>query len=350
MIKNLDIEKLNDYVLKGKLRKQVHPTLPLIIWNYTRETQYLNDWDEITIKCRGLVTDNNGVIINNPLPKFFNYSENKGKYDCKFNEPFEVYTKYDGSLIIVFWYNNELIVASKGSFISDHSNAAEKLLDSIDKNIFKKGITYCFEWIAPENRIVNSYENSELILLAIRDLDNNEYELSLPGFKSAEKHLLDIKKWKDLKKISEMNIPNEEGFVIKFSNGNRVKVKFDEYVRLHKILTNISTKAIFDYVRRGEDIRNFVEDIPDELDSKINNLIKDYNYQFYQLHERVGKVFDYKMYGKYNDIEPITDKGEFAKWVFTQEKWMQPILFKMFDKKEYRNIIWNLIEPKSEKI
>jgi hypothetical protein len=41
MIKNLNIEKLNDYVLKGKLRKQVHPTLPLIIWNYTRETQYL---------------------------------------------------------------------------------------------------------------------------------------------------------------------------------------------------------------------------------------------------------------------------------------------------------------------
>ena len=47
-MKKLDIEKLNDYFLKGKLRKQVHPTLPLIIWNYTRETQYLNDWDEIT--------------------------------------------------------------------------------------------------------------------------------------------------------------------------------------------------------------------------------------------------------------------------------------------------------------
>jgi hypothetical protein len=56
------------------------------------------------------------------------------------------------------------------------------------------------------------------------------------------------------------------------------------------------------------------------------------------------------MYGKYNDKDPIENKKVYAEWVLTQPKHLQPILFKMFDKKDYSEIIWKLIKPKFRKL
>ena len=68
------LEKLNKYFEKGLVYKQVHPTLPLTIWNYTPKVQYENLWDEITLQARGLVTDNEGNVLARPFGKFFRYS------------------------------------------------------------------------------------------------------------------------------------------------------------------------------------------------------------------------------------------------------------------------------------
>lgn len=57
-----DINTLNQYKEDGLLMNQSHPTLPLIIWNYSCSTQYTGDWDEITLQCRALVTDFNKYI------------------------------------------------------------------------------------------------------------------------------------------------------------------------------------------------------------------------------------------------------------------------------------------------
>jgi RNA ligase len=73
------LEKLNKYYEDGLLYKQVHPTLPLTIWNYTEKVQYENLWDEVTLMCRGLVTDNTGDMVAIPFQKFFNIEE--GKFD-----------------------------------------------------------------------------------------------------------------------------------------------------------------------------------------------------------------------------------------------------------------------------
>ena len=68
-----DLDILNDYIEKGLVIKQVHPTLPLSIYNYSRTCQYGGLWDDITLNCRGLVLDNKGNVIAKPFPKFFNY-------------------------------------------------------------------------------------------------------------------------------------------------------------------------------------------------------------------------------------------------------------------------------------
>ena len=117
---------LEQYSRTGHLFKQTHRTLPLSIWNYSPEVQYNQKWDEITLQCRGLVTDNNGDVIAYPFKKFFNIEENRHTP----TENFEVYEKMDGSLGILFFYEGKWVVATRGSFTSPQSVKARELLDT----------------------------------------------------------------------------------------------------------------------------------------------------------------------------------------------------------------------------
>jgi len=340
------LEKLNQYYEDGLLYKQVHPSLPLTIWNYTEKVQYENLWDEVTLMCRGLVTDDTGDIVATPFQKFFNIEE--GKFEP--TEKFEVYEKMDGSLGIVFWYRGQWVVATRGSFTSDQANKAREILRKYNTDIMFRHLTFCFEIIYPENRIVLDYGNDEkLVLLGTFDKNGKETDSEIWsqwGFDVVKKY----DGINDYKELKQMVKNDQEGFVVKFSNGDRVKVKGVEYLRLHKIMTNVTTTGIWEYLKNGEDVMELLKDVPDEFYKKIESYIKDLRYSYFQISEDAGKRFDYMMYGKYNDKEPITDRKEFAEWVFTQPKHMSGILFRMFDKKDYSEIIWNLIRPEFKKL
>jgi len=340
------LEKLNKYYEDGLLYKQVHPSLPLTIWNYTEKVQYENLWDEVTLMCRGLVTDNNGDIVATPFQKFFNIEE--GKFEP--TEKFEVYEKMDGSLGIVFWYEGQWVVATRGSFTSDQAIKAREILRKYNTDIMFRHLTFCFEIIYMENRIVLDYGDDEkLVLLGTFDKNGKEYDVEMwreYGFDVVKKY----DGISDYKQLKEMVKNDQEGFVVKFSNGDRVKVKGAEYLRLHKIMTNVTTTGVWEYLKNGEDVLELLKDVPDEFYKKIQNYVKELRYGYFQISEDVGKKFDYKMYGKYNDQEPITDRKEFAEWVSTQPKHMSGILFRMCDKKDYSEIIWNLIRPEFKKL
>jgi RNA ligase len=340
------LEKLNKYYEDGLLYKQVHPSLPLTIWNYTEKVQYENLWDEVTLSARGLVTDDTGDIVATPFHKFFNIEE--GKFEP--TEKFEVYEKMDGSLGIVFWYEGQWVVATRGSFGSDQAIKAKELLKKYNTDIMFRHLTFCFEVLYKNNRIVVDYGDYEgLVLLGTFDKNGKEYDVEMwreYGFDVVKKY----DGIKDFKELKAMVKDNQEGFVVKFSNGDRVKVKGVEYLRLHKIMTNVTTTGIWEYLKNGEDVMELLKDVPDEFYKKIETYIKDLRYSYFQISEDVGKRFDYKMYGKYNDKEPITDRKEFAEWVFTQPKHLSGILFRMLDKKDYSEIIWNLIRPEFKKL
>jgi RNA ligase len=296
--------------------------------------------------CRGLVTDETGDIVATPFHKFFNIEE--GKFTP--TEKFEVYEKMDGSLGIVFWYRGQWVVATRGSFTSDQAIKAREILKKYNTDIMFRHLTFCFEIIYPENRIVLDYGADEkLVLLGTFDKNGKEMDVEIWsqwGFDVVKKY----DGIKDFKELKSMVKDDQEGFVVKFSNGDRIKVKGVEYLRLHKIMTNVTTTGIWEYLKNGEDVMELLKDVPDEFYKKIENYIKDLRYYYFQISEDVGKRFDYMMYGKYNDKEPITDRKEFAEWVFTQPKHMSGILFRMFDKKDYSEIIWNLIRPEFKKL
>ena len=348
-----DLNILSKYIDGGLVIKQVHPTLPLSIYNYSRECQYGGKWDDITLNCRGLVLDNDGNVIAKPFPKFFNYEELKPE-DIP-NENFEVYEKMDGSLGIVFNYDGEWYMATRGSFQSDQAIKAKQILDTkYNVSSLRKTRTYLFEIIYPENRIVVDYGNDEkLVLLAVIDTKSGEeipnsalYFMVEDGWDVVTTYKTWGEDWETLKQeISKDN----EGYVIRFSGGMRMKIKGEEYVRLHRILTNFSTKDIWEILKNGEPLEPFLERVPDEFDDWVKRTAMNLRYNFHSIDERAGKYHDGFRYGKFNDRYPEPTKKEFAEYVKQFPKELAAVMFKMWDKQPYDNIIWSMIKPKYEK-
>jgi len=344
-----DLSILNDYIDRGLVIKQDHPSLPLSIYNYSRECQYSKQWDDITLTCRGLVLDNEGNVVAKPFPKFFNYEEHKPEEIP--NESFRVYEKLDGSLGIVFHYENEWHVATRGSFVSEQAIKGSEILKKYPIDMLAWHKTYLFEIIYPENRIVCNYGDDEKMVLLGTYFKKNGKESQIDiyrdlGFDVVTLHKTRGENWESLKnKISDDN----EGYVIRFSKGMRMKIKGEEYVRLHKILTNFSTKDIWELLRNNEQLEPFLERVPDEFDDWVKRIVMNLRWGFYHIDERAGKLHDGFRYGKYNDRDPEPTKKEFAEFVMKQPEELRPILFKMWDKAPYDDIIWKLLKPKYEK-
>ena len=68
-----------------------------------------------------------GRIVARPFKKFFNLSD--GRTDI--TGEYEIYEKMDGSLGILFFYEGEWILASRGSFTSEQAIEGKKILDDI---------------------------------------------------------------------------------------------------------------------------------------------------------------------------------------------------------------------------
>jgi len=339
---------LDDYSKRGLLFKQTHKTLPLSIWNYTPEVQYGQLWDEITLACRGLVTDNKGNVVAKPFTKFFNIEE--GKHTT--TPDFEVFEKMDGSLGIMFKYNGEMVCATRGSFTSDQSKWMTNFALKYNyQDIIVDGFTYLFEIIYPENRIVVDYNGEErLVLLGIVNTETGEelpYNELFEGFDVVKKYD-GVRDYSELKSKVEQNA---EGFVVRFSNGDRMKIKGEEYLRLHKIMTNISTTGIWEHLSTGGDINELLKDVPDEFYKKVKEYADLLKYGYYQVSEHCGKAHNYFRYGKYGDREVEPTKKEFAHHVLTHgHPPYRAVMFAMWDGKPYDKLIWNVIKPEWKKL
>jgi hypothetical protein len=357
-----DLSILNDYIEKKLLEKTSHPTLPLDIYNYSRECQFSSTWDDVTLNMRGTVLDREGNVIAKPFPKFFNMEEHKVEEIP--NEPFEVFEKMDGSLGILFHYADEWHLATRGSFASDQAIKGKEILDRYQYDRLIPGFTYLFEIIYPENRIVCDYDYEDLVMLAVIDnkdgyeLRIHDNDIHLEGIRFVNLYnnlgFKIVKKYDgvdDYKQLKSMIGNNAEGFVIKFKSGFRMKIKGEEYVRLHRILTNFSNVDIWELLKDDKDLDEFLERVPDEFDKWVKETISNLQYHKYRIEERAGKIHDYFRYGKYNDREPMPTKKEFAEHLeyCKVEPSVRSICFAMWDRKDYDHIIWKMIRPQYQK-
>jgi RNA ligase len=342
------LETLQKYHEDGLVYNQVHPTLDLTIWNYTEKVQYEGLWDDTTLMCRGLVTNSKGEIVARPFKKFFNMEEGKHTPTSEF----EVYEKMDGSLGIFFYYNGEPIFATRGSFTSDQAIKGREILNKYNWQYGTyEGYTYLFEIIYPENRIVVDYNGlEELVVLGVIETATGREckydEMDSEGFVLVKKY----DGIKDYSTLKSMISNDAEGYVIRFSNGDRMKIKGEEYLRLHKIMTNVSTTAIWEIMANGGDIDAILKDVPDEFYKKIKSYVSTLKYGYYQYWNQLGKTYDYFRFGKYGDKEVEPTKKEFAEFIKDKHPIVKSILFAMWDGKNYDKIIWKALKPEYKKL
>lgn len=276
------IIKLHEYIKVGYITRRFHNTLNISILKYSRDGQLAcnsksipQEWDDVMMACRGLVIDNEYNIIAEPFSKFFNYEQLSSKDILVHkNEKYVIQEKVDGSLIICFNYRNEWILATQKSFYSDIALIAQKDFNNKHNLNLNKDYIYLLEYTSPLNRVVVNYGNeSKFTLLATKNSKNDFEEINLDiesGFEL-------VKEFHNLKlnELSSLNWENSEGFVVKFDSGFRYKIKFENYLTLHYILTGISAKEIFKLLSDKEDdqaLNKILQNTPDEFDSWVENI------------------------------------------------------------------------------
>ena len=155
-------------------------------------------------------------------------------------------------------------MATRGSFTSPQAIKGKEILDKkYDISSLRKDNTYLFEIIYPENRIVVDYGNEEkLVALGTIHTETGDeasydalFTMSGLGFEIARLWKTWDEDWKNLQKeISKQN----EGYVVRFKNGFRMKIKGEEYVRLHKLLTNISSRDIWEHLKDNKSLEDII--------------------------------------------------------------------------------------------
>ena len=331
----MNTEQLYQLIEDGFVQRNKHPNHELYIYNYTAKAQYERVWNDITLACRGLIMNHNHEIIARPFAKFFNLGEMENQHFP--NETFEVYEKMDGSLGIIYFINDVPFIATRGSFTSEQSKKANELLntkyqDSI--STLNRNHTYLLEIIYPENRIVLDYGNEEmLVLLAVVETKTGkEQPLENIGFPVVSKY----DGVNDIHTLKQLEVNNKEGFVIKYKSGLRYKVKFAEYLRIHRIVTQVSSINIWEYLKAGNSFDEILERVPDEF----------YNWVKKTKNELVDKYNAIENQCK-KDFKLLEDRKATA--LYFQTCQYPSVLFNMLDGKPYDYVIWKHLRPNFEK-
>lgn len=352
----INLENKKELIESGYLKEVIDNTEQLFLYNYTALAQFDKDIFKkypILLNCRGLVLDAQQNIICKSFPKFWNieeYGVDSVLGELPAYQSFEITDKVDGSLIIVSSYNNQLVVCTRGSFTSDQANIAKMLLikniDFVNFVCNNTGKTFLFELIGPSNQIVVKYPEDKLIALGIINNYDGEMDyiqfhqlMTYYGFEVV-KRFDGINDFKDIRNI--LSRDNAEGFVIKFDNGLRVKIKYEEYVRLHKLLTGISEKDILEMLRTDTPFNEFLERVPDEFNQWVQKTINNFKLQY--------GIIEVKAKLAYLQVKDMETRKEKALFLNQNESDVACIAFKMLDKKAFSDIIWKMIKADGTKL
>ena len=302
----IDINDLNNLIEYGMINEIHHPSVNLTMYNYSKECQAEKVWCDTTKKCRGLIVDNDNNIVARPMPKFFNYEEfeQEGSLDMiPSNESFEVYDKMDGSLGILYWIGNTPYITTKGSFDSEQGKHATHILHTKYRDVWgslNKKLTYMFEIIYPgDPHIVRYGDIDDIFLLAVFDIENVDVEYDIKEYEGIFPLVKKFDGVKDWSRVREdIDGTNREGFVVKFESGFRLKMKYEEFLKLHYLRHNLTRKRILQYLIEDDTapLQEAWALLDEESRIHFDGIINDLNDRFKNIwnicdDEKVGVVF-----------------------------------------------------------
>jgi RNA ligase len=341
----LDYSKLPQLVAEGLITRREHPDCKLFIHNYSARCQHERIWTPETMACRGLILDAEGFVVSRCLAKFFNLSEAESPYvpSLPIGAPFEAYEKYDGSMGISFRnpMTGYIEIATRGAFASEQALwASAWWREHHGYYEIPDGQSWIFEIIFPENRVCVNYGNrAELVLLAVIDNATGQ-DLPFPeNWSGTIARRYDASTVDEL--IAGVEDPNNfEGFVLRYpSTGQRCKCKLNEYVRLHKILTECSSKVVWELLSSGQGLSDVLDRVPSEFARWVNLQSSTLLGQYQAIIKECEALFPQLV---------VPGDRKATALAFVKQKY-PPVLFKMLDGKEFSELVWKMVRPEYAK-
>lgn len=362
-LSHVDMEAVRQEVAAGYLTMRPHrdACLDLFILNYTQAAQWERHWTDLTLACRGLIVNSAGKIQARPFPKFFNWGEPGAPEAAEYlGLQFQAWEKMDGSLGILYWTGDtRAAIATRGSFHSDQAEHATALLNGRYKTELRKmdrDLTYLFEIVYPENRIVVNYDDrDELVLLAVIETATGR-DIPLDQFMHLAFRQPELLRFDRAEAALELERDNFEGVVIRYENGARVKVKLEAYKRLHAVVTNLSDKQVWATLSAGHDInwlmRSGAEDgveplqFPDELFEKMREMFDQLQGRYDALLTQHEAAFRDLVTARYNwAVEPRKNIAGDILARARRDGLNPSVLFGMLDQQDVAARIWAMLRP-----
>jgi len=309
------LDKFEKAHQEGRVSRNEHNGY--VLFKYKSEVQYGNDWDDVTLNARGIIFDlETKKLVALPFKKFFNLNETKCNLSAFPNDPnYEILEKMDGSMGCIFLdKDKDLKVATPGSFTSDQAIWATNWIKSYHKyNIIREKIlnqeinVIVAEIICPLSKVVVPYDFEGLVVISAQDgkgylsyenLSSLSDEIGLPickkfSFESIE----DIKEYLS-------GVEDFEGFVLHWPNtGFRIKIKGEDYLFKHRILSSIHPNRIDEAIESSnnnekdifQSINDVVKKFPEEYSEPYKNSISELLCELKNVKEKISEiVFQFK--------------------------------------------------------
>lgn len=275
----------------------------LILFKYS---QIDSDFSlEIVKEARGLILeDKTWNIVCYPFKKFFNYGES---YADEIDwETAKVTSKEDGSLIKIYNYNgewrvgtNSTIDAEDAVLNSPYYRNFRELFDvaadncKFDFDRLDPNYTYLMELCSRHNTIVVPYDEPKLFHIGTRNnITCEEVEVDI-GIEKPKQYMLSS--LDDCIAMAATFDFTKEGFVVVDKNYHRVKIKSEDYVRVHRLANNgsITLERAIDLIRMNE-LEEFLVYCPQYTDF-INDVRHRFNKFYSDIYFNINMALIEKM-------------------------------------------------------
>lgn len=340
----LDPAELGQMLDEGYVQVRYHPDYPYAIYCYTKLAMFDRKWNNTTMTCRGLiVNEDTGEILARPFKKFFNVGEPSAPV-WEQTDWVTVYDKLDGSLGIAYETPDGPAIATKGSFASEQAVKATEFL----RTMYPRYQTddYCtdlFEIIYPENRIVLDYGTREGLMYlgsVVVETGENYWNGILMGCYGIPKnHCMDSGYWSEIENTISLDRRNAEGVVVLNDfTGERLKMKQEDYLELHKVMTGLNERQLWQWLSQPRYIDDILLDLPEEIHEWAKPVMDGLVDKFLRLKGEVVKAFVESKH---------MDRKEFALFNAGKSAVVKGALFAQYDKNHDRvdEIIWKAVRP-----
>lgn len=323
----------------------------LIVCNYTDKCTFERAWDDKTMACRGLILRLDRPwpdatvaveIVALPFKKFFNLGE--GDRWPK-SSLISVTEKLDGSLGILYRYKDEYRIATRGSFDGKQALWATEFLRRYDLRDLPEDVTLLFEIVYPDNRIVVDYgAREDLVLLGVRSRYMGDDYQPADVAKYAQRfgfHLptvhSDIVSIDDALERAKTLDGGAEGWVLRFQDGTRFKVKGARYLEIARLIAHLSRKHVIEAMAGGS-LDSWLTLLPEEFHADVLAWRDEAELFIDNSIDRLNGLFA---------MAPTGSRKDFALWVNQYHSDDAQLLFAMLDNKDVMPLLYKQLLVRS---